>query len=131
MYQKPYMAINNNVSKVCSITVSFSQVSVDPMLLPPGNPFKCHEEVLYLQPMIPPFGIFSPEWGMLRRSRCVQKSDTSFSLQMSLFPFFFFFFLYHVRFLFVWRVRRTFFPSGWCFFYLVTTDWIFDISYNM
>ena len=24
------------------------------MLLPSGNPFKCHEEVLYLQPMIPP-----------------------------------------------------------------------------
>ena len=21
-----------------------------------------------------------------------------------------------------------FFPSGWCFFYLVTTGWIFDIS---
>ena len=32
------------------------------------------------------------------------------------------------RFLFVWRVRRTFFPSGLCFFYLVTTGWIFDIS---
>ena len=27
-----------------------------------GNPFKCHEEVLYLQPMIPPkrFDMFSP-----------------------------------------------------------------------
>ena len=24
-------------------------------------------------------------------------------------------FLYHFRFLFVWRVRRTFSPSGWCF----------------
>ena len=24
------------------------------MILPSGNPFKCHEEVLYLQPMIPP-----------------------------------------------------------------------------
>ena len=25
----------------------------------------------------------------------------------------------------VWRVRRTFFPSGWCFFYLAcTTGWI-------
>ena len=23
-------------------------------LIPSGNPFKCHEEVLYLQPMIPP-----------------------------------------------------------------------------
>ena len=37
-------------------------------------------------------------------------------------------FLYHFRFLFVWRVRRTLFPSGWCFFYLVTTSSIFDIS---
>ena len=27
---------------------------VDPMLLPLGNPFRCHEEVLYSQPMIPP-----------------------------------------------------------------------------
>ena len=34
--------------------------------LPLGNnPFKCHEEVLYLQPMIPPkrFDIFSPLTG--------------------------------------------------------------------
>ena len=32
------------------------------MLLPSANPFKCHEEVLYLQPMIPPkrFDIFPP-----------------------------------------------------------------------
>ena len=37
-------------------------------------------------------------------------------------------FLYYFRFLFVWRVRRTSFPSGWCFFYLVTTGWIFNIS---
>ena len=28
---------------------------------------------------------------------------------------FFRIFLYHYRFMFVWRVRRTFFPSGWCF----------------
>ena len=27
-----------------------------------------------------------------------------------------------------WRVRRTLFPSGWCFFYLVTTGRIFDIK---
>ena len=35
---------------------------------------KCHEEVLYLQPMIPPkrFDIFPPDWGMLIRSRRVQ-----------------------------------------------------------
>ena len=33
-----------------------------------------HEEVLYLQPMIPPkrFDIFPPDWGMLRRSRRAQ-----------------------------------------------------------
>ena len=43
-------------------------------ILPSGNPFKCHEEVLYLQSMIPPemFEIFSSDWRMLRRSRCVQ-----------------------------------------------------------
>ena len=40
------------------------------MLLPSGNPFKCHKEVLYLQPTTPPkrFDIFPPDWGMLRRS---------------------------------------------------------------
>ena len=39
-------------------------------------------------------------------------------------------FLYHCRFLFVWRVRCTFFsPSGWwCFSYLATTGWIFYMS---
>ncbi|CAM9207281.1 unnamed protein product, partial [Ascophyllum nodosum] len=38
-----------------------------------GTPFKRREEVLYLQPMIPPkcFDIFPPDWGMLRRSRRV------------------------------------------------------------
>ena len=47
---------------------------VDPMLPPSRNPIKCHEEVLSLQPMIPPkrFDIFPPDWGMLRRSRSVQ-----------------------------------------------------------
>ena len=36
-----------------SITAGFSPVyyTVDPMLLPSWNPFKCHEEVLYLQPV--------------------------------------------------------------------------------
>ena len=35
------------------------------MLLPSGNPFKCHEEVLYFQLLIPPkrFDIFSPLTG--------------------------------------------------------------------
>ena len=58
----PCMAINISV-----------QYSADPMLLRSGNPFKRHEEVLYLQPMIPPkrFDIFLPDWGMLRRSRRV------------------------------------------------------------
>ena len=39
--------------------------TVDSMLFPSGNPFKCHEEVLYLQPLIPPkrFDIFSPLTG--------------------------------------------------------------------
>ena len=50
--------------------------TVDPMLLPSGNPFKCHEEGLSLQPMIPPkrFDILPPDWEMLRGawSRCVQ-----------------------------------------------------------
>ena len=35
--------------------VSPRYYNVDPMLLTTwGNPFKCHEEDLYLQPMIPP-----------------------------------------------------------------------------
>ena len=48
-----------------------SDVSSNIILLS-GNPFECHEEVLFLQPMIPPkrFDIFPPDWGMLRRSRC-------------------------------------------------------------
>ena len=35
------------------------------LLFPSGSPFKCHEEVLYLQPLIPPkrFDIFSPLTG--------------------------------------------------------------------
>jgi len=39
--------------------------TIDLMLLPSGNPFKCHEEVLYLQLLTPPkrFGIFSPLTG--------------------------------------------------------------------
>ena len=63
--------------KVYSITVGFSPTlyCVDLiMLLPSGNPFKCHEEVLYFQLLIPPkrFDIFPPDWGTLRRSRCIQ-----------------------------------------------------------
>ena len=39
--------------------VSPRYYTVDPMLLPSENPFKCHEEVLYSEPMIPPT-IISP-----------------------------------------------------------------------
>ena len=57
----PCMAINN-------VNVQYNggllprHYTVDPMLFASGNPFKCHEEVLYLQPLIPPklFVIFSP-----------------------------------------------------------------------
>ena len=48
----PCMAIN--------VSVQYNGASprhyytADPMLFPSGNPFKCHEEVLYLQPLIPP-----------------------------------------------------------------------------
>ena len=40
----------------------------------PGIILLTHEEILYLQPSIPPkrFDIFPPDWGMLRRPRCVQ-----------------------------------------------------------
>ena len=56
----PCMAINVNVQyngglpDILLLTQS--------MLFPSGNPFKCHEEVLYLQPLIPPkrFDIFPP-----------------------------------------------------------------------
>ena len=36
------------------------------------RPFKCHEEVLSLQPLIPPkrFDMFPPDRWMLRRSGC-------------------------------------------------------------
>ena len=56
----PCMAIN--------VSVQYNG-TVDPMLFPPGDPFKCHGEVLYLQPLIQPrrLDIFFP----LRRSRRV------------------------------------------------------------
>ena len=51
-------------------------IILDPMLLRSGNPFKYLEEVLSLQPMIPPtcFGLFLLDRGMLRRPRWVQIS---------------------------------------------------------
>ena len=59
------MAINVSVQN--SITVaSHRYYTVDPIMLLPllGNPFKCHEDVLSLQPMIPPkrFDISPPVW---------------------------------------------------------------------
>ena len=49
--------------------------TVDPInvtVLSSGNPFKCHEAILSLQPMVPPkkrFDIFPSDWRMLRKSR--------------------------------------------------------------
>ena len=53
------MAINVNVQYNGGLLPR--HYTVDPMLFPSGNPLKCHEEVLYLQPLIPPkrFDIFS------------------------------------------------------------------------
>ena len=53
---------------------SLRHYTVDPIngtVLSSGNPFKYHEAVVFLQPMIPPkrFDIFPPDWGMLRQSR--------------------------------------------------------------
>ena len=63
----------NNVGEkptVMLYTYYTNRHAVDPMLLSSGNPFKCHEEVLYLQPLIPlkRFDIFPPDWEMRRRS---------------------------------------------------------------
>ena len=43
-------------------TTTTRHYTVDPMLSASGNLFECHEEVLYLQPLIPPkrFDIFPP-----------------------------------------------------------------------
>ena len=56
----PYMAINVNVQYNGGFLPD--NYTVDPMLSASGNLFKCHEEVLYLQPLISPkrFDIFSP-----------------------------------------------------------------------
>ena len=49
---------------------------------------------------------------VLRYAGAPIATRVSFCFEMSLFPSIF---LYHFHFLFVWRVRRTFFPSEWCF----------------
>ena len=59
-----YCEANNNNNN--SIMVRFSRHdTVDPMLLPLGNPIKCREEVLSLQPIVPPkrSDIFFPRQG--------------------------------------------------------------------
>ena len=59
----PCMAINVNVQY--NGWASPRHYTVDPMLSASGNLFKCHEDILYLQPLIPPkrFDIFSPITG--------------------------------------------------------------------
>ena len=47
------MAINVNVQYNGGLLPDII-LFVDPMLSASGNLFKCHEEVLYLQPLIPP-----------------------------------------------------------------------------
>ena len=57
------MAINVNVQYNGGLLPDIH--AVDPMLSASGNLFKCHEEVLYLQPLVPPkrFDIFPPITG--------------------------------------------------------------------
>ena len=60
--------------EVYSITVGFfPTLYCWPNVTTIGEPFKCHE-VLSVEPTIPPtsLGIFLRDWGILRRSRCVQ-----------------------------------------------------------
>ena len=66
------MAINVNVQYNDGLLPDIILLTQS-MLSASGNPFKCHEEVLFLLPLIPPkrFDIFPPyNRGMLRRSRC-------------------------------------------------------------
>ena len=50
------MAINVSVQYNGGFLPDIPYYTVDPMLLPLGDPIKCHEEVLSLQPMIAPKG---------------------------------------------------------------------------
>ena len=60
----PCMAINVNVQYIGGLLPDI-MLLIDPMLSASGNLFECHEEVLYLQPLIPPkrFDIFPPITG--------------------------------------------------------------------
>ena len=57
----PCMAISVNVQYNGGLLPDIILLTQS-MLFPSGNPFKYHEEVLYLQPLIPPkrFDIFPP-----------------------------------------------------------------------
>ena len=59
------MAINVSVQYNGGLLPDIILLLTQSMLSPSENPFKCHEEVLYLQPLIPPerFDIFSPLTG--------------------------------------------------------------------
>ena len=59
----PCMAINVNVEYDGGLLPDI--ILLTPMLSASGNLFKCHEEVLYMQPLIPPkrFDIFPPITG--------------------------------------------------------------------
>ena len=48
-------------------------LSVDPMLLPLGNPFKCHEDALPLQPTMIPFNLITSVSTFFPRVECPQK----------------------------------------------------------
>ena len=52
-----------------NVSVQYNGGLLPDIILMRGNPFKCHEEVLYLQPMIPPkrFDIFSLTVGDARK----------------------------------------------------------------
>ena len=59
------MAINVNVQFNGGLLPDIIPGTVDPMLFASGNLLKCHEEILHLQPLIPPkrFDIFPPITG--------------------------------------------------------------------
>ena len=73
------------------------------------------------RPFVQSFFVFRYECGpKATRSYLTTNWLRHFSVLVSFIFFlwrcrFFRVFLYHYRFLFVWRVRRTFSPSGWCF----------------
>ena len=59
------MAINGSVQYKGGLLPDIIRYTVDPMSFPSGNPSKCHEQVSYSQPLIPPkrFDSFPPLTG--------------------------------------------------------------------